>query len=377
MIKILNVFQKKFFLSIISVINLNLEILIIKIKSKKKIIFFYHPEKDLTSISLNYINFFFKDNINFKIFYGHSFFKIKKKKYFYINQKFLKFLFGIDFFISSYINDIFPNNCTKIYLHHDIYDTPLVKRDHEKFIFSKILKYNIIFVSSEKIKKEFIKKLKKLFFNNSDLKIFVTGYLKLQYLLMRKKNHRFKNNKNIIIAPTNFLGWKKYSLIDKLEEIILELLNNTKFNLYLRFHPSNRENFIAKKILNKFKKNPKFHIDNSDDYFSTYINSRLMITDMSGTAYTYAFLTKNPVIFISNMSQNYSTKSYYKNLNYFSDRNKIGLVTDNFKKLSNKVNGILSKKKFPNKINYLRKQVFDYQNQPYNKIKKILEKLKN
>ena len=57
-----------------------------------------------------------------------------------------------------------------------------------------------------------------------------------------------------------------------------------------------------------------------------------MITDLSGTAYTYAFLTYNPVIFYSPKEKkiNYS---YYKKLNYFKDRNKIGKVLNTINKI--------------------------------------------
>ena len=56
-----------------------------------------------------------------------------------------------------------------------------------------------------------------------------------------------------------------------------------------------------------------------------------MITDLSGTAYTYAFLTYNPVIFYHRKKKiNYS---YYKKLNYFKDRNKIGKVLNTINKI--------------------------------------------
>ncbi len=43
----------------------------------------------------------------------------------------------------------------------------------------------------------------------------------------------------------------------------------------------------------------KFIFDQSADYLSNYGNSCCLITDMSGTAYTYAFFTLKPVIFYS------------------------------------------------------------------------------
>ena len=49
-----------------------------------------------------------------------------------------------------------------------------------------------------------------------------------------------------------------------------------------------------KKVLNY-----KNFFDNSENYLKTYNSSNIMITDLSGTAYTYALLTKNPVMFFS------------------------------------------------------------------------------
>ena len=50
-----------------------------------------------------------------------------------------------------------------------------------------------------------------------------------------------------------------------------------------------------------------------------------MITDLSGTAYTYALMTKSPVVFFS-QNQRYLKDNRYNNLNYFEDRKKIGFI---------------------------------------------------
>lgn len=94
--------------------------------------------------------------------------------------------------MSSYINDIFPINCRKIYLHHDIYDTPLVNKSFEKLIFKKISKFNFIIVSSERIKLEFYRKFNKFLEKKIKPKILVTGYLKLQYLYDKKRRYKLK-----------------------------------------------------------------------------------------------------------------------------------------------------------------------------------------
>ena len=76
------------------------------------------------------------------------------------------------------------------------------------------------------------------------------------------------------------------------------MLKNTSLNIIFRPHPSNL-NCLKSEINNLFKK-IKFKLDKSIDY-KVYNSSLCLITDISGTAYTYAFLTKRPVIFLENI----------------------------------------------------------------------------
>ena len=62
----------------------------------------------------------------------------------------------------------------------------------------------------------------------------------------------------------------------------------------------------------------------------------MLITDFSGTAYTYAFSKEKPVIFYSN-NKDYKIINDLKNLYYFKDRNKVGYVVDNLNDLNKKL----------------------------------------
>ena len=60
----------------------------------------------------------------------------------------------------------------------------------------------------------------KLFkFERKKPKIISIGYLKLDYLLQQKKKFSIKKD-SIIIAPTDFNAFKKYSIIQQLPELI-------------------------------------------------------------------------------------------------------------------------------------------------------------
>ena len=66
----------------------------------------------------------------------------------------------------------------------------------------------------------------------------------------------------------------------------------------MRPHPRDiNKNFYQNLKKKKIRITNFFLFDDSNNYLETYNNSFLMITDLSGTAYTYAFLTKKPVIF--------------------------------------------------------------------------------
>ena len=104
------------------------------------------------------------------------------------------------------------------------------------------------------------------------------------------------------------------------------MLNKTNYNIVFRPHPSNLYSKKVTQIVKTFKKNKKFILDSSKNYSESYSNSACLITDLSGTAYTYAFFTKRPVIFFRNYNK--KLEKSYENLNYFKDRKKIGQIYD-------------------------------------------------
>ena len=76
-----------------------------------------------------------------------------------------------------------------------------------------------------------------------------------------------------------------------------------------------------------------------------------MITDLSGTAYTYSFLTNSPVLFFSRNEK--EAKKNYSNLKHFEDRKKIGKVITNLKDLKISILNLIK-----NKNNFKKKYLF-------------------
>ena len=305
----------------------------------------------MTFNNKNYLEQLFNDyGKDYLIINGNQISTIREKGSFYIiNNFFLKFIFGTNIFFTTYISDDFTPNSIRVYMHHDIYDTPLVNNKKLHEFYNRVIKYNYLFLPN----KQSVKMFENLFakFNENKIdkipELFETGYYKLDFLNDKKKFYQIKENQNIIIAPTNFLIWPEFC-INNLEEVIATLLRETKYKIIYRPHPSNWKHPDVINVIKKFSKFEKFNYDTSIDYFEIYLNSQCMITDLSGTAYTYSFFTKKPVIFFS-QNEKLLNNLNYDQLSYFKDREKIGILCEN---LSGLINSVLNIKNGNyNKIN--------------------------
>ncbi len=334
--------------SLIYVLIVNLKILFCKINSVRVIIFCY-PNYKLKNISKFYIEDLFNIKNNFKIIYFSTDRKNLDANEIFIYNSLVKYLIKVDLFISNYVCDYFPVSKFRSYLHHDIYDTPLSNLSEEKNLKNRLNKYDHILIPSSNSKAVFQRlKLKK------NMEYFEIGYHKLSFLRNKIKKLKKKTFDTIIVAPTNFNSFPKLSMYKKINMIIELLLAKTKYNVIFRPHPSNLYTNIVNRIENKFSKYNNFNIDKSKNYFNTYSNSFLMITDLSGTAYTYSFLTLNPVLFFS-ISEEVLKKNSYNNLKYFKDRKKIGYIFNH----ENKLIKLIQKSKIwnPDRLNFINNNI--------------------
>lgn len=315
-----------------------------------KIIIFHHPSHKLIENTDVYIKYLFSNvREDYVIIYTHELIGLNKKKYFFITQGYLKLIFGVNFFISSYVCDHFTPNSKKIYIHHDIYDTPLAEEKKYKGIVRKISNYDYIFVSSNITKKFFENNFKRFSIKNSP-SVIKTGYIKFD-LLENKLNHLKKKNNIIVIAPTNFNAYKKSLLIKNINTLISKLLNYRNYKIVLRPHPSNKDDTIIKNLKKRFSHNNNFLVNLDKNYLKLYSSSLCLITDISGTAYTYSFLTKNPVVFFD------YTNHKIKDSNFFKDRKKIGYICNSTRSIMLKIKKIINNKYlFKKKIDTLKKE---------------------
>jgi|TARA_Y100000294_G_scaffold60335_1_gene57069 hypothetical protein len=293
---------------------------------------------------------------NYSVIYGHEINKNIGKKYFYIKQGYLKFILNINLFVSNNLCEVFPPKSKKIFIDHNIYDDPWIPQNKERETCQRFLKYNFVFLSSE-IK---IKAASEMFRKNNFEKfpnLKEIGYPKIDYL-QKKYPEKLKMKKNsIVIAPTLFEGFPEFTILDYLKDIIYELLNSTSYNIILRPHPGNRNHTKVYELIKLFKNNTRFQCDSSENYIDTYAKSQILITDISGTAYTYAFLTLCPVIFF--LPNDDKIKKYnYDKLNFFINITKIGSIVRDVKLMSQEINKILLKiKQYKESIQILKREI--------------------
>ena len=96
-----------------------------------------------------------------------------------------------------------------------------------------------------------------------------------------------------------------------------------------------------------------------------------MITDISGTAYTYAFLTKKPIIFFL-INEKLINELGYNELSYLQDRKKIGTIAqslDHVREAVRNIKFIESKTKISNDL--LEKEI-NYLGNSKNRIKQLI-----
>ena len=367
--KVFNLYNiKKLILSFISVIIIYIKTSVHYRKNPlTKFIFFYFPVKAYQKNILELIERLNKNSkiIPYIIYNSFSSDELKKSdNALFLDFSYLRFipfynffLSKINFIFSSYVNYIFLPKAKNVYISHDIYDTPMVNKKDEKKLFIELAKLNYIFVSSNIAKMYFIKKFKKYLKKKLKVQIINTGYLKLDHVYKELKNLKVKED-SILLAPTASNHYKESNLSLKLNNLIKFLLEKN-FKVIYRPHPmdlTKKGNMHkTEETIRKFQDYKNFTIDLLPSYLKSYSKSFILITDFSGTAYTFSFSQNKPVIFYSNI--NNTIKKDFKNLYYFNDRKKIGFAVNNLNDLLKNLNKIRNNKNLlKNKIKKLKKK---------------------
>lgn len=263
----------------------------------------------------------------------------KRPNSFYAGHDIVKLLDFVDVFIIPTLTDGLPERSKKLLFVHDIYDSPSGKAeapDKSKQTVSPLideLDYTFLPCKSLMPKSNVVPYKRK-----KPLCRIPGGYIKLDRNLEYYERKKFSTD-SIIYAPT-VCGdeFEKYVSLPKHgEKIVGALLEKfPDYKIIFRPHPHTVDTDYTKKIVKRFADEINFVFDsNPSFYMDNYCRSAVMVSDMSGTAFTFAFTTLRPVVFFSHNEE--TVEEAFGNVRYFMDRAKIGHVATNIEELEEKV----------------------------------------
>lgn len=268
----------------------------------------------------------------------------KEKNVFYAGHGIVGIMDFVDIFILPTMMKGLPEKAKKVQFVHDIWDSPggpamtPRKASDGGTPLTPILLEEIDYILLPSTAVMYRENDMHFYRRKKPLCRIPGGYVKLDSNLRYFENSKLPID-SIIYAPTvidgDFINY--VSLPEYGPKIIGALLNNiSDYKIIFRPHPHTLNTKYVKNIVKRFSDNAKFVFDFTPSfYMDNYSRSRLMVTDVSGTAFTYAFTTLRPVIFFSHneryVNQTLNTKRYFK------DRNKIGYIATNITELVEKV----------------------------------------
>lgn len=252
-----------------------------------------------------------------------------------------------------------PKKARKIYFSHDIYDSPFSDAVNMDAFLRYMLKCDYLFLPSDCL----LERYKQLIFSvrgksSKRVGLIPGGYIKLDRNLEYFDKHK-QDTETIIYAPTvtnaRMGGMGDVASIEYGDKIVEAVLKHfTNYNLIFRPHPHALHTAVVQNIVKKYSSHPRFMLDdNPSFYMAHYLKSALMITDMSGTAYTYCFTTLRPVIFFSHNDSKANKR--WKGIRYFEDRSRVGYIAKDIDEMIDKIRLLLAvKDEFSSKIKELR-----------------------
>ena len=132
-------------------------------------------------------------------------------------------------------------------------------------------------------------------------KLVVCGYGQLELLQKQYEQMPPKKTMNpkILIAPS----WQTDNILDSCIDALLKELLGKGWDIFIRPHPEYMKRYKARMdaIVDRYKtyqgEDLHFELDFTDN--SSLFNSDVVISDWSGAAYEFAFVTGKPVVFIN------------------------------------------------------------------------------
>lgn len=131
-------------------------------------------------------------------------------------------------------------------------------------------------------------------------KLVVCGYGQLDNLKVQYENMTFveRKRKKILLAPS----WQLDNILDSCVDEVLKQLLGKGWDIYLRPHPEyikrykSRMDAIVERYKNVLTNDLFFELDFTSN--TSLFDSDIVITDWSGAAYEFAYVTGKPAVFI-------------------------------------------------------------------------------
>jgi hypothetical protein len=134
------------------------------------------------------------------------------------------------------------------------------------------------------------------------------GYPKLDLILSLRPSNGLRSGRSdrsvIIYAPTHtFEANPALASLRNHGEEILGALLDAGHRVIFRPHPYSfiidKDRFAVEQICRLFAGNPAFSLDTSGDYSKSYSLADVMVTDLSGTGFTFSFGFGKPTVFFA------------------------------------------------------------------------------
>lgn len=278
---------------------------------------------------------------------------------FYGGHGFVERMAFIDIFVVPTLMLGLPLKSKKLLLVHDIYDSPLGDETEFRKLLSEFDYCFLPSLPAIELFKRVASTPDPSVIRNRNLTLIPGGYIKLDRLQAYFHTHQ-SEEKTIIYAPTvTGLDFDDVISVPEFGEAIIETLLSDlpDYTLIFRPHPHSLRTAVVQRIFKRFRSHPRFVIDeNASFYMDNYSRSGLMISDISGTAFTYAFATSRPVVFFSHDEATVQRK--YGTLNYVRDREKLGRIVESVSELSSAILDLLrNKQEMEKAIHQFRDQV--------------------
>jgi hypothetical protein len=138
-------------------------------------------------------------------------------------------------------------------------------------------------------------------------RLLPAGYPKLDLMLASQSTKRRPTDapleSTVVYAPTHVYGANEsFTSIRRYAEAIISALLADGYRVIFRPHPlsfTDEDRPLIDRICQLHAANPRFSLDKATDYTESYSSADLMVTDISGTGFTFSLTYSRPCIFFA------------------------------------------------------------------------------